>query len=278
MKLLLTFVLILGTFSGHAQKDSLRIVSWNVFLRPGFLRDGQMERVAGIGHYLNNSNADVLVLQEVFHHRARRRLMHQLEEDYPYHTRIGKTSFFGVSSGVMIFSKVPIQKEKHVYFKRAIKADRLATKGGVLAEINFGGKNIDIVGTHLQAGGGEEGIEIRKEQIRRLKSLSETNEKPALFVGDFNIHNTTEAYTELVETLDCENFVPEGKIKHTANFTDHELTHAKGLPKWIDFILARRSGNVRIVSSHIEQPMYNTDVGAKRLSDHNPIFSVICPQ
>ena len=43
-----------------------------------------MERAQEIADYLKNSEADVLVLQELFHSRARKVLRKALKETYPY--------------------------------------------------------------------------------------------------------------------------------------------------------------------------------------------------
>lgn len=274
MRQLFLALLLLCATQGFSQADSLKIVSWNVFLRPAFLSDGQLQRVGGIGDYLNETQADVLVLQEVFHNRARKRLIEALQANYPYQTKVGKTSFFGVSSGVLIFSKLPIHNERHIYFKRAINADRLAVKGGVLAEIDFNGRNIDIVGTHLQAGGGEIGIEIRYEQLKDLLQLT-AEDRPTIFAGDFNIAQQSDAFGAMLEILNCETVDPAGQLRYTANFSDHRLMKAIGLPKWIDFIMTRRSGNVKIVDSYIEQPMYQVGEAFERLSDHNPIVGFV---
>lgn len=274
MKRLFVVFFLIHASHGFSQKDSLQIVSWNVFLRPSFLRDGQLERVGGIGDYLNKTQADVLVLQEVFHNRARKRLIEALQANYPYQTKVGKTSFFGVSSGVLIFSKLPIRNERHIYFKRAILADRLAVKGGVLAEIDFHGLVIDIIGTHLQAGGGETGIEIRKEQLKDLLQLT-AEDRPTVFAGDFNIAQQSDAFGVMLEILNCETVDPAGQLRYTANFSDHGLMKSSGLPKWIDFILTRRLGNVKIVDSYIEQPMYQVGEAFERLSDHNPIVGFV---
>ena len=264
------------SWSSYGQlEEPIKILSWNVFLRPGFLADNQLGRVDSIGAYLNTTEADVLVLQEVFHRRSRRRLVKKLNPKYPYHTKFGKTSLLGVSSGVVIFSKTKIIKEKHVYFKHAIKADQLAKKGGVLAVISVNGKSIDVVGTHLQAGGGEKGAEIRQKQISRLKSLPTTLHRPTFFVGDFNIHRQSEAYRALVNKLNCENSTPEGKHRQTANFDDQDLMKASGKPKWIDFILSRKTSRAKIQTSYIEQPMITINGEDQRLSDHNPIISII---
>ena len=276
MKWIISVCILCFCWHGYAQeKSTLEVVSWNVFLRPGFLRDNQMGRVDSIANYLNSTGADVLVLQEVFHNRARKCLINHLAENYPHHTKVGITSFFGVSSGVIIFSKTEILREKHIYFKRAIKADKLAKKGGVLAIISVNGKSVEIIGTHLQAGGGKKGAEIRKEQITQLNTLPTTIYRPTIFAGDFNIHRHSKAYKDLEDLLDCMNHTPSGSLQSTANFCDHELTKASGNPSWIDFILIRKAGRIRSLFSRIEQPMFRNKGKSKRLSDHNPIFSTI---
>ena len=131
-------VLLFLPLNASTQTDTLKVLSWNVFLRPGIMSDGQMDRVSSIGTYLICSGADVIVLQEVFHKRARKRLLQELDDWYKYHTSLGPKSFFGVSSGVIIFSKHPIIEEKFVSYSKSKGADGLAKKGVVLAKIRSG--------------------------------------------------------------------------------------------------------------------------------------------
>ena len=119
-------ILLFLPLNALTQMDSLKVMSWNVFLRPGILSGGQMDRVSDIGRYLVYKGGDVIVLQEVFHKRARKRLLQKLDGDYEYHTSVGPKSFFGVSSGVMIFSKHPIIEEKFVSYSQSKGADGLA--------------------------------------------------------------------------------------------------------------------------------------------------------
>lgn len=269
------FLFVLISCSFYAQKDSLHVVAWNVFLRPGVLKDNQLGRVHAISNYLNETNADVLVLQEVFHHKSRRILKKELKSNYPYRTAVGKGSWLGISSGVIIFSKHPITNEKHIYFNRAIHADRMAKKGGVLAEIELNHRSVNVVGTHLQAGQGDMEVEIRKEQIQMLKKLSANSPKETIYAGDFNIRRQSDSYKDLVKTLECENKEPTGKHEHTSNFSDHKLMQANGLPQWIDFILTKISPGVHIEESYIEEPRVQKGDTQERISDHNPIHSFI---
>ena len=65
-------ILLLLPLNAATQMDTLKVMSWNVFLRPGILSDGQMDRVSDIGSHIICCGGDVIVLQEVFHKRARK--------------------------------------------------------------------------------------------------------------------------------------------------------------------------------------------------------------
>ena len=107
VKTYLIVVIFALAFQSKGQETSIQVLSWNVFLRPSIMNDGQMDRVSEIGNYLKTSGADVLVLQEVFHSKARRALKSQLKNTYPYQTKKGPVSWLGIPSGVVIFSKMP---------------------------------------------------------------------------------------------------------------------------------------------------------------------------
>jgi hypothetical protein len=61
----------------------------------------------------------------------------------------------------------------------------------------------------------------------------------------------------------------------TANFRDNGLYPAYGDPSWIDFIFIRKSTHVKQKRLWIEEPWGKNKRKSKRLSDHNPIISVV---
>ncbi|MBL1281002.1 MAG: sphingomyelin phosphodiesterase [Fluviicola sp.] len=257
------------------EKSELTILSWNVFLRPAILNDNQLDRVDSIANYLAATNADVLVLQEVFHKKAKRRLMNQLRSAYKFSTQPGKRSFWGVPSGVVILSKHKIVKERHVNFKAAKGSDKMACKGGVSAIIDFFGAKIQVIGTHLQAGRGEKRNRIRRRQLKKLKTIEDTSAIASFYVGDFNIANETESYSQMMKFLDLENISPSGDKKKTSNFSDNELYPTTEKARWIDFILLRKNRKVKLKNSRIEEPKRKINGQLSRLSDHNPILSSV---
>ncbi|NRA13088.1 MAG: endonuclease/exonuclease/phosphatase family protein [Crocinitomicaceae bacterium] len=277
ISLLLVANVICFSNSGYSQ-DTLKILSWNVFLRPGILADKQMKRVDSIAHYLIVTDADVIILQEVFHKRATKRLNRLMRKSYPNITKSGPKSFYGVPSGVIIYSKLKFEGETTYYsYKDKTSADKLAKKGLVHVTLNVNGKRLDVMGTHLQAGQGEKRITIRKKQIEVINSVQRAigDSNAVLYVGDFNISASTPNYDSLKKTLQAYTFEPIGKLKSTCNFDDHELMEPDGKPYWIDFIFIRKNKHSKLIGAVIESPRQMIEGKQLRLSDHNPIISTL---
>ncbi len=274
--LLLLCFLVLSNLASSQKKDSLKVISWNVFLRPAILKDQQLKRVDSIAAKLLAIDADVLVLQEVFHKKSRRRLINALSKSYPYHSKMGRKTFWGVPSGNCIFSKDSIRSQKFVYYKRAIKADKMAKKGVILVEIEHDGSAFQIYGTHLQAGGASEGVKVRRSQINQIRDMVRLHNKnkTALFAGDFNITYEDSLYHYAVETLSSKNVPPSNQELGTSNLAGHSLTNVAGNPKWIDFILLKSDNTIDFRSSRIEEPRCYFKAECERVSDHNPIITV----
>ena len=273
--LIITFSLFVINLS-ICQKDSISILSWNVFLRPAIMNDSQMERADSIAKFLYNSNADVLVLQELFHRKAKKIISNELREKYPYKTRQGPISFFGVSSGVMIYSKIPIIKKRRISFNIGIGTDRMAKKGAVKSTMKIKNKIVHIIGTHLQAGNGKKRNRIRRKQIRQLKTLVsniDTNDL-IIYAGDFNLHYKSKTYDYVTNTLNCEVGYPQSELKVTANFNDQDYYPSSGSPSWIDFIFIDKK-KVGGIKTKILEPRAWFKKKRKRISDHNPIISTI---
>jgi len=260
-------------FNVKAQEHQIKVMSWNVFLRPGILSDGQMDRVSPIGSYLICSGADVIVLQEVFHRRARKRLLEELDDWYEYHTSLGPKSFFGVSSGVIIFSKHPIIEEKFVSYSKSKGADGLAKKGVVLAKIRFGKQDIHVVGTHLQAGASSAAKSVQKSQLAELANAVNLigDSSVVILAGDFNITPDEKLFAYLSNSLKVELPDLSPPFYATANFADQDLFPAEGEPVWIDYIFLKKTTRAKQKSTWIERVFSkNWD----RFSDHDMIYSV----
>jgi len=272
-QLIFFLILLFMPIRALTKSDTLKVMSWNLFLRPGILSDGQMDRVSSIGNYLICSGADVIVLQEVFHRRARKRLLQDLDDWYEYHTSLGPKSFFGVSSGVIIFSKHPIVEEKFVSYSKSKGADGLAKKGVVLTKIRFGRQDIHVVGTHLQAGASSAAKSVQKSQLAELANAVNLigDSSIVILAGDFNITPDEKLFAYLSNSLQVELPHLSPPFYATANFADQDLFPAEGEPVWIDYIFLKTTTRAKQKSTWIERIFAkNWD----RFSDHDMIYSV----
>ena len=274
--IILSLVFFVYTPFFFSQNDSLNILSWNVFLRPSIMNDAQMERVDTIADFLIKSNADILVLQELFHRRARKIINILLKNKYPYKTSKGPVSFWGVSSGVMIYSKIPMIKKKRISFSIGKGSDKMAKKGAVKTTYRINKKQVHVIGTHMQAGNKNEHKKIRRKQLKEIKKLItniDTNDL-IIYAGDFNIKYKSKSFNYALHILNSQITYPIGKIDKTANFPDQDYFPTKGNPSWIDFIFIEKK-KVKNIRTKILEPRAWFKKKKKRISDHNPIISII---
>lgn len=275
MRLLFLFLLI--SFASRSQEDTLKVMSWNVFLRPGVLHDAQMMRADSISKFLKIANCDVIVLQEVFHRKARKKLIENLKCAYPHMTDRTKGSFWGVASGLLVLSKHEINSETFVPFEKATGSDALSKKGVLKTEIQYKNQVIAVYETHMQAGGGSKRQAIRQEQLNTLQAfIAEENDSTVqLIAGDFNIREASQAFDSIIVKLNVKKPELLGPVLTTANFEDQQLMSATGPSSWIDFIFLREFEGAKVISTEIGEPKMEIEGEMRRLSDHNPIWSTI---
>lgn len=274
-----TLIIVITLFLNcqiHAQSDTLSILSWNVFLRPAILSDGQNQRVDNISQFILDKNCDIVVLQEVFHQKSRKSLLKFLKNKYPHATKMGNTSFFGISSGVVILSKYPIKKSHFKYFKKATGSDALAKKAVVKSRVQIDSFYVDIYGTHMQAGQGEKRRKIRQKQLDIIEEfINQEDTIVDIIAGDFNIHSTTPSIDSVLIKLDTELPKLTGELRKTANFSDHDLMTVSGEEKWIDYIFLRNTPRANIIETRIYEAKYDDQEIGVRFSDHNAVVSKI---
>ena len=118
------------------KKDTLKILSWNIQMLPNLyapftklVRKKQKVRLPEIVKYLEKSDYDVIVLQEVFDIQMKNKLKKQLTNSYPFlQLPIKKGLGIKLSNGVMFLSKFPINLIDKVIYNVSEKSDRMAQK------------------------------------------------------------------------------------------------------------------------------------------------------
>ena len=141
------------------ENDTIKIVSWNIKMVPKVLglftksaRKKQKDRAPRIIQYLNNTDFDIVILQELFDQSINKKFSKDLSINYPYILSPIKEGFtVKMTSGVMILSKYPYELIAHEIFNVSKKKDNSAQKACSLIKVNINGKKILVGGTHLDS-------------------------------------------------------------------------------------------------------------------------------
>ncbi len=156
---------------------------------PIIKREGRKARANAIVNQLNKRNYDVIIFQEIFHKHSRKIITEGLKATYPHNTPILNKKFVTIKTngGVMIFSRHPIKTIHEIKYSERTGIDRMSRKGALMTEINFNGKLVQVIGTHLQAFGEQPIMYAQYEQL--ASALLDRYKKegvPQLICGDFN--------------------------------------------------------------------------------------------
>ncbi len=220
--------LILLSIPSLAQ-DTLKILTWNIQMLPNVTKgNSRATRAKAIVEELNARDYDVVVLQEVFHRRARKIVVDGLKDKYPYRTPVlnKKTIALKTNGGVMILSRHEVVAHHQIRFKSRTGFDRMSRKGAILADISFNNKTIQVAGTHLQAFGEQE---IMYSQYNQISSeLLVPNQKPGVpqfICGDFNtLKSLPPKLPENISQTFVDRLARYQVLLQTLNVTDGDLS------------------------------------------------------
>jgi endonuclease/exonuclease/phosphatase family metal-dependent hydrolase len=277
---LLAIILVVLCLATRSVAQEVKVLTWNVFLRPAFLHDDQMGRVDSIAAHLIANEYDVLALQEVFHEKSRKQLIQKLDSCYPYHLAPKKTSVFKINSGLMIFSKYPIVESGHSFFDNLKAADRLSSKGVQWASVKVKGDTILIANTHLQAGTEEKFQEVRSAQYKKAKETLNAFHASisCVLLGDLNTDkNDNKRFSGMLSKLNFEDGETENQEIGSANLPNQDLYPAKeGSAQLLDYILQRKNSLGCSISARTIMCFKSKWNGKlNNLSDHNAVEAVV---
>lgn len=175
------------------RRTELRILSWNVFMRPDVVEDAQELRGGLIANYLAAQDADVIVLQEVFSAHAREMVSRlRMMGWYWRSTALSGGPTHLADGGVVILSRVPASQVSRAVFQHRVpsSSDALAAKGVVHMALRCSSATtLHVFGTHLQAGWGEKCESVRRSQMREVERFiarCAPRSGAAVLCGDFN--------------------------------------------------------------------------------------------
>ncbi|MEM6269494.1 MAG: sphingomyelin phosphodiesterase [Bacteroidota bacterium] len=262
-------------------ESGLRILSWNIYMLPRFAKiTGKRRRSRAIAELLKDTPYDIIVLQEAFLGDARRILKRELEDAFPYTVGPANRKFsIKTNSGIWILSKLRLRTLGEIDFRDCAGFDDcMARKGALLVETVWQGDTVQVLGTHLQAGGPHE---IRHRQYAELRTLLDAHRRPdipQIICGDMNTaQNDSVNYTYMIRTLDAEDGPLRMAVKKTENGYRNDM-HRGGYrnDRIIDYIFYR--GNGRTVSRIVRTAPHFRFPWSRRhadLSDHFPVAAKI---
>ncbi len=255
--ILLISVLMLKIGSCQSEQTSsppkkLKVLSWNIYMLPGIVAmNGKLSRAVAIGEMLSKSDYDVIVFQEAFHKKSRKRIEQLLKKEFPYQAGPANQKLLSLktNSGIWIFSKHPILTTRSIIFKNRSGIDVFSRKGALLAEILFHQKRVQIAGTHLQNSGPSwikhtQCVEFYHRILRpELKAGV-----PQIICGDFNINqNNSDEYQSMLKSLDASDSELAEGLTHSYDRKLNDLHVEQGTKAdLIDYILVRNRGDFEL--------------------------------
>jgi len=285
--LVLFCLLFLASASAQdsTKKVEATIVTWNIQMLPNhlglfsdYLRKKQRVRLPWITEHCNKSEYDVVVFQEVFHHKMKRKLKRQLKEKYPYIQ--STTTKFGrwTSSGVVIASKHPLTYIDHVTYKAGVHIDKWAAKACVLVEIEKDSSKFRIAGTHLQSQGDPAAIIKRDKQYVEIKTLLDKNNDsnvPVFVAGDMNTGKRDSAkYNLMINTIGVEDFPLDEERPYTYDEQNTWINYKAGAQ--IDYIMLKKgSTSTAIKEQKVLRPRGTYKSEPMDYADHYGVVSKV---
>ena len=275
--LITSFEFISISAKSQFKGDTIKIASWNIQMLPTIyapfsklVRKKQKIRCPKIVQYLNASEFDIVILQEVFDKKREIELFTGLSTRYPHILKPIKEGFnLKLSSGIMILSRHPFELIDHIIFNVSKKSDRGAQKGCSLVQINLNNKQLMIAGTHLDSK--NENSRTLQYKLTKEKIINPyiKNSIPFFLVGDFNTNICSEGYKKMISTFGLENHHLDDERPYT--FDEFNSWNPKGYKSWIDFIFYQKSDKVKIIDQYILRPKMRYEKSSIDLADHYQI-------
>lgn len=160
----------------EARSADFRLVSFNVFFRN--------EQYPRIAKYLEDTRADVIVLQEL--NAARAMQLQPLLPSFP-HMYIEPSRY-----GAVVFSRWPMAVAETI---------PLTPEGALAAHVvlDWHGAAIGVLGLHLHWPLGPRNSRLRNRELSGLAAYAQTQQGPLLIAGDFNITPWSTHFQETVQ-------------------------------------------------------------------------------
>lgn len=260
----------------------LKVLSWNIYMLPAFLGEGKVPRAEAIGQLLDSSDYDVIVFQEAFHQKARKKISRLLQPAFLFQAGPANRKLFSLktNSGIWIFSKHPIRNTHAITFQTRHGVDALSRKGALMIELEVDGNVVQIIGTHLQNAGGDwikhsQCVELYHKLLKKFQRQG----VPQIICGDFNINrsDSSNSYRFMMQTLDATDGELTGNHRYSYDRQNNDLQVEQGTAQdLIDHIITRdNGGEIQVHHKEVRIFKWRWNSNHQDLSDHYAIEAEI---
>jgi endonuclease/exonuclease/phosphatase family metal-dependent hydrolase len=170
--------------------NTLNVLSYNVWLTTIFGSKDVNTRVAEQPAVL--SGYDVVVGTEYFDDAPSAQLQNAIRGEYPYQTGSAFKAGKIMPAGTFIYSRWPIDSEKHFFFDDCNGIQCAASRAVIYTKIRKQGNPYHVFATHTQSSDDQPNRDARLKQINQMagfvQSLNLSANEPVIYAGDFNVN------------------------------------------------------------------------------------------
>lgn len=278
--LLFSVTLSFRSFSQENHPKQVKILTYNVQFLPNFLvhiKHFPRKRAALIAEAVLRDSVDIVVFQEIFDAPARKTLIKEMRHEFPYMIgpRTNKPKSWKRGTGVMIMSRTSLTPLEKFHFSKCKGVDCLAKKGIMIVETEVKGQALQIFGTHLQADGKREMMELQHREFGAALKRHEKANVPQISLGDFNTLNTdTALYNNMIQSLQSEDGPISGELKNTFDHSKNDMNKYDDEMGVLDYILYKGNGiEPKSVTRRVIPYQKRWSKRNKDLSDHYALLA-----
>ncbi len=217
-----------------------------------------------------SGDPDAILLQEIWSLKARDVVIRELRTKYPSSKSpetVAAAEIPILPSGLMLFSKYPLEQFQFQEFTKGMGIDKISRKGIIGARLVKGGRKIALFTTHLQAGAKRD-PGIKPDQLRECREfmghvVGSDKDVTVILAGDFNIDaSEPAAYAELFAQLRG----ARDSFRSSPGTLNRTVRAEANPNKRLDYLFT--FDGVEAVSEVV-------DPAGKRVSDHLAIFGKV---
>ena len=273
-----------------AQKKSLKILTYNLFLRPLVKNNESDHKYERLDEFTSNSinDFDIICNQEVFEgfNSFKASLTSKATEagfvDYAWATRPALFDKYVTDSGLIILSRYPIVESDSIVYYYNVFDCWASSKGSVYAKIEVNGRFVHVFNTHMQASyyptfdTYRKWINYRMYQSRQLAQFVDSKTKNMgpddiiIVCGDFNISSRKFGPVHMKKLKDLSVRDPGFEV-----FLDPEFDTLKEYKSMINLLSLENTFKITDCKQHIADDKGNpTTFGGVEVDEDGTIFPI----